>query len=258
MTTDPTVEPLRAGSILPARREAVTLHTEDGLRLVGEWALPVHRPCAGVVVCVHPLPTHGGMMDSHLLRKAAWRLPALADIAVLRFNTRGTTSAAGTSEGRFDEARGEGRDLSAAIAEVHRRGLPDPWLLGWSFGTDVILRHGNRDGVRGAILISPPLRFTTAAELAAWADSPHPVVALVPEWDDYQRPDQARERFAVVPQARIVTGEGAKHLWVGERYVRFVLDEIVRTVNPSAAPLPEGWSAARAAEQGPMEIWSDL
>ena len=28
------------------------------------------------LVMLHPLPTHGGMMDSHIFRKAAWRLPA--------------------------------------------------------------------------------------------------------------------------------------------------------------------------------------
>ena len=28
--------------------------------------------------------------------------------------------------------------------------------------------------------------------------------------------------------------DGAKHLWVGENYVRIVLNEIVRTVNPAA------------------------
>ena len=174
-------ESIVANSVLPARREPLRLHTSDGLALVGELALPMVNPPVGVIVTVHPLPTHGGMMDSHVLRKMAWRLPALADVAVLRFNTRGTTSAAGTSEGAFDEARGEGLDLAAAIAEVRRRGLPDPWLVGWSFGTDVILRHGNVDGVAGAVLLSPPLRFTTprncsrgtspAARWSAWCPS---------------------------------------------------------------------------------------
>ena len=96
------------------------------------------------LVCLHPLPTHGGMMDSHVFRKAAWRLPALAGLAVLRFNTRGTSSVRGASEGSF------------------------------SAGVD-----------------------------------------------------------------------GAKHLWVGEKYVRIVLSEIVRTVNPAAlhgaAALPAAW-----------------
>lgn len=31
------------------------------------------------MICLHPLPTQGGMMDSHLLGKAAYWLPALAN-----------------------------------------------------------------------------------------------------------------------------------------------------------------------------------
>ena len=73
---------IRANSVLPARREAITLHTADGLSLVGELALPPDRDPVATLVCLHPLPTHGGMMDSHVIRKAAFRLPALAGIAV--------------------------------------------------------------------------------------------------------------------------------------------------------------------------------
>lgn len=240
-----------ANSILPARREPLRLTTSDGLDLVGDIALPLEQSPVASIVTVHPLPTHGGMMDSHLLRKMAWRLPALAGIAVLRFNTRGSTSAAGTSEGVFDEARGEGRDLRAAIDEVARRGLPAPWLIGWSFGTDVILKHGNIDPVVGAILLSPPLRFTTDEELASWAHGSRPVVCLVPEFDDFLPPDAARRRFAVLPQATVRGIEGAQHLWVGERNVSRVLNEIVEVVAPTSAPLP-------AEYDGPMERWSDL
>lgn len=240
-----------ANSVLPARREPVRLHTADGLDLIGELALPLGRAPVGTIITVHPLPTHGGMMDSHVLRKMAWRLPALADLAILRFNTRGTTSAAGTSDGTFDEARGEGLDLRAAIGEVARRGLPDPWLVGWSFGTDVILKHGHVDPVRGVILLSPPLRFTTPAEFARWQEGDRPIVCLVPELDDYLRPPQAAERFAAIERARIRGVDGARHLWVGERYVKIVLDEIVGVVAPDRAPLPTTWD-------GPMDRWSDL
>lgn len=244
-------ESIVANSVLPARRDPIRLHTADGLALVGELALPQLEEPTATLVCVHPLPTHGGMMDSHVYRKMAWRLPALAGIAVLRFNTRGTTSAAGTSQGAFDEARGEGLDLQAAIAEVVARGLPDPWLVGWSFGTDVVLRHGNVDPVAGAILLSPPLRFSTDDDLVAWNGSGRPVVALVPEFDDYLVPDEARRRFRVMPHAEIRGIEGAKHLWVGERFVKTVLDEVVGLVAPERAPLPTEWS-------GPMERWSDI
>jgi alpha/beta superfamily hydrolase len=246
-----TAQGIVANSVLPARRDPLRLHTSDGLTLVGELALPALADPRGTIVCVHPLPTHGGMMDSHVLRKMAWRLPALADIAVLRFNTRGTASAAGTSDGEFDEGRAEGRDLQAAIDEVRRRDLPDPWLLGWSFGTDVVLKHGNVDPVLGAILLSPPLRFSTDDDLRAWHGTDRPVVALVPEFDDYLVPEAARERFAVLPEAEIRGIDGAKHLWVGERFVKIVLDEIVGLVAPEMSPLPTHWG-------GPMDRWSDI
>jgi alpha/beta superfamily hydrolase len=178
------------------------------------------------------------MMDSHVYAKAANRLPALADVAVLRFNTRGTTSAAGTSEGSFDNAVGEQHDVEAVVGWALAEGLPNVWLLGWSFGTDLALKHGLLPGVMGAILLSPPLRFSAPADLERWASDGRPLVALVPEYDDYLRPAEARERFAVVPQAEVVGVDGAKHLWVGEKFVSRALDEVVARIAPGRSPLP--------------------
>lgn len=242
---------IRAGTILPARREALVLHTADGLRLVGELALPLEEEPQATVVCLHPLPTHGGSMDSHVIRKAAWRLPALADVAVLRFNTRGTGSRDGTSEGTFDAAGSERYDVAAAIEYAEFHDLPNRWLLGWSFGTDLALMHGLDPAVAGAILLSPPLRFTTDAHLDAWAADGRPLVAVVPELDDFLRPDQARRRFARVPQAEVVAVDGARHLWVGEPAVHRALTEVVARVAPDAVPLPMHWS-------GPYETFDEL
>jgi alpha/beta superfamily hydrolase len=232
---------IRASTILPAIRKPVTLRTADGLNLVGELALPDGRVPVATLICLHPLPTAGGMMDSHILRKASYRLPALADLAVLRFNTRGTASEQGASQGEFGEGESERHDVAAAIEYCVAAGLPRRWLLGWSFGTELALKWGNVPAVEGAILISPALHRAADADLDAWAVSGRPLVALVPEFDDYLRPDEARARFARVPQAEIVVGDKAKHLWVGEPYVRMVLNEIVRRVNPSAWPLPTEW-----------------
>jgi uncharacterized protein len=232
---------IRASTVLPARREPVTIQTPDGLSLVGELALPATRDPVATLIGLHPLPTHGGMMDSHLLRKAANRLPALAELAVLRFNTRGTTSERGRSEGTFGSGDAERYDVAAAVAWCIAAGLPRLWLLGWSFGTELALRWGNDPAVEGAILVSPPLRRAGAADLDAWAASGKPLLVLVPEFDDYLRPPEARDRFARVPQAEVITGERAKHLWVGEPSVRIVLGEIVRRVNPAAWPLPTEW-----------------
>ncbi len=232
---------IKASTVLPARREQVTLRTADGLDLVGELALPDSRPPAATLLGLHPLPTAGGMMDSHLLRKASFRLPALADLAILRFNTRGTRSERGASDGEFGGGETERHDVAAVISYCAAAGLPRLWLLGWSFGTELALRFGNDPAVQGAILLSPPLHQAGEADLDRWAASGKPLLVLVPELDDYLRPDAARTRFGRVPQAEVVAVQGARHLWVGERYVRIVLNEIVRRVNPGAWPLPEEW-----------------
>ena len=243
MTTEESGAPrvIRGSSVLPARRQPVLLHTADGLELVGELALPPEGDPVGTLVCLHPLPTHGGMMDSHVFRKAAYRLPALAELAVLRFNTRGTSSLQGTSQGAFDAADGERFDVAAAIEYAEFSDLPEIWLVGWSFGTDLALMHGRDAAVRGLVLLSPPLRFTSDEHLDWWARDGRPVVAVVPEHDEYLKPAEARERFARVPQAQVVAVAGAKHLWVGD--TERVLDEVVARVDPSVSvPLPRTWS----------------
>ena len=106
---------IMASTVLPAVRETITLRTADGLNLVGELARPADRAPAATLVCLHPLPTAGGMMDSHVLRKASYRLPALAGLAVLRFNSRGTSSDHGTSDGQFGEGEAERHDVAAAV-----------------------------------------------------------------------------------------------------------------------------------------------
>jgi hypothetical protein len=178
-------------------------------------------------------------------RKAAYRLPALADVAVLRFNTRGTESEQGKSEGEFGGGETERYDVAAAVKYALDAGLPQLWLTGWSFGTELTLRWGLLPGVEGGILLSPPLRRAGDGDLDNWAASGRPLTVMVPEFDDYLRPDEARARFARVPKADLIAVDGAKHLWVGENYVRIVLSEIVRTVNPDALPdgrtLPTSW-----------------
>lgn len=235
---------IRGPRELPATRENVELRTQDGLTLVGELATPESVAPVATLVTLHPLPTAGGFMDSHILRKAAARLPALADLAVLRFNTRGTTSPRGTSEGSFDGGAAERFDVAAAMDLVRERGLPRPWLVGWSFGTELALKYGREHDVEGIILLSPPLHRATTEEVAAWAGESRTVVALIPELDDYLRPEEAHERFAAIPHAHVIAVEGGKHLWVGESQTRRVLAEIVAAVNPDALPLATEWPPA--------------
>ncbi|KRE50443.1 alpha/beta hydrolase [Arthrobacter sp. Soil736] len=261
MTFDPTsyvfsqpseTTAIRASTVLPARRENIEIRTEDGRTLVGELALPESGPVTATLITLHPLPTHGGFMDSHVYRKASYRLPALAGVAVLRFNTRGTSSPRGTSDGEFEEGIGEQYDVEAAVRFAVERGLPNRWLVGWSFGTELALMYGAVEPVasqvEGAVLLSPPLHRATDAHLKQWAVAGKPLTVLVPEHDDYLRPVEAARRFSLVPQARVVGVDGAKHLWVGEKHAARVLNEIVDDVTSNgsgSAGLPQEW-------QGPV------
>jgi alpha/beta superfamily hydrolase len=234
-------EEIKGGVLLPAYREDIELKTSDGLTLVGELSVPLTGQPVATLITLHPLPTAGGFMDSHILRKASGRLPALANIAVLRFNTRGTKSPRGQSEGVFGEGITEELDVAAAVQFVKDAGLPNPWLLGWSFGTELALKYGRKHDIVGAILLAPPLHRATDEEVAAWAGDSRKLVALIPEHDDYLQPAEAAQRFASVPNIQLINVEDGKHLWVGENQTRRVLTEIVAQVNPSALPLPTEW-----------------
>jgi alpha/beta superfamily hydrolase len=231
---------IRSSTVLPANRLDIDFVTADGLTLVGEVATPAQAPPLGTLLFLHPLPTAGGFMDSHLIRKASNRLPALAQLATFRFNFRGVSSPRGTSEGEFGEGIAEAYDLEAALSDIERRGLPTPWLVGWSFGTEVIIKHAlaQRGRFAGAILLAPPLHRATTDDVAAWQKATEPLVVIVPEHDTFLPPEPAKRKFSVVPRITFIEVPGAKHLFVGENYTREVLSHIVAQVNPSALPLP--------------------
>ena len=229
---------VRPSSIFDAKRTPFHAITEDGIDLIGEVAAPLGAS-KGAILCLHPLPTAGGMMDSHVYKKAANRLPAMAGITVVRFNTRGTASEAGSSTGQFDNGVSERFDVEAMLRYCFDTlKLENVWVTGWSFGTDLALQHAKDPRHKGLILLSPPLRTTTDAQLEYWNTDPRPITALVPELDDYLQPAQARERFAVVPTLKIIAVDEAKHLWLGEPAVHRVLSEIASIVIGVPTTLP--------------------
>jgi alpha/beta superfamily hydrolase len=231
-------EPIRPSTQLPANRSPFTLRTADGETLVGEVASPIANP-TGAILSLHPLPTAGGMMDSHILKKAANRLPAMAGITVVRFNTRGTRSANGASTGTFDNGGAEKFDVEAALTYcLDTLKLENLWVVGWSIGTDLALRHAKDTRHKGLILLSPPLRTSKPSDLEYWSHDGRPVVTIVPELDDYLQPPEAAQRFAVIKNHHMIAVEGAKHLWVGEPSVYRVLSEITQIIAPCRLPLP--------------------
>ena len=179
-------------------------------------------------------------MDSHVYKKAANRLPAMAGIQIIRFNTRGTESEAGKSDGEFDQGRSEKLDVLAAIDYCFDQlKVKDLYVVGWSFGTELALKYAHDGRIKELILLSPPLIATSDEDLAFWAKDGRPITALVPEHDDYLKPEAARIRFSKVPNVKEIDVDGAKHLWVGEPMVYLVLSEIVKVIAPERLPLPE-------------------
>ena len=231
-------ELIRPSTVLPANRRPITIRTADGLNLIGEVASPIGQRI-GSILCLHPNPTGGGMMDSHVYKKAANRLPDMAGIEIIRFNTRGTISEAGTSEGEYGAAVTEKFDVEAAIEfSFNEVGVEKLWVMGWSFGTNLALKYAKDPRVLGLILLSPTLLETNEEDLDFWAKDGRPITALIPEHDDYLKPAEAAIAFNVIPQINLINVADAKHLWVGEPAVYRVLTEITKILAPQKLPLP--------------------
>ena len=101
------------------------------------------------------------------------------------------------------------------------------------------MKYGPDEEVLGAILLSPPLHRTSVEELLRWNNVSKTLVALIPELDDYLKPEEAAARFEVINNIQLINIDDAKHLWVGESATKRVLNEIVKVVNPAAFPLPD-------------------
>jgi len=137
-------------------------------------------------------------------------------VAVLRFNTRGTVSEQGKSEGEFGAGETERYDVAAAVEYAVAAGLPE------ILAARLVVRHGAGAPLGPAArspgrhpAVTAACAGPSDADLDAWAAAGRPLTVLVPEFDDYLRPDEARSRFARVPKADVIGVPGAKHLWVG-------------------------------------------
>ncbi|MEY3935749.1 MAG: hypothetical protein RI901_1179 [Actinomycetota bacterium] len=231
-------ELIRPSTVLPANRTPFTIKTSDGLKLIGEVATPIGE-ITGSLLMLHPNPSGGGMMDSHIYKKAANRLPAMAGIQIIRFNTRGSESEAGKSEGEYDQGKSEKQDVLAALEYCFGElKIKDLYVIGWSFGTELALQYARDKRIKELILLSPPMLSTTDEDLDFWIKDGRAITALIPELDDYLKPEAARHKFSRVKNLKQIDVSGAKHLWVGEPMVHLVLSEIVRVIAPNKLPLP--------------------
>lgn len=111
-----------------------------------------------VLLC-HPHPLYGGTMHSAVVLALAKVLAEKGGerVAHLRFNYRGV----GTSEGRYDEGRGESDDARTALIELKKRApRAKITVCGYSFGTWVGLRAASLEGgVERVALVAPAVRI---------------------------------------------------------------------------------------------------
>ena len=170
---------IRASTVLPARREPLTLHTADGLDLVGELALPAGPGSGGHAGL--PAPAAHARRDDGQPRAAQGLLPAARAGRPGRAAVQhpGHRSARGRARASSATARPSGSTWPRRSTGASRPGCPGSGC--WAGRSAPNWRCGGAlTGVEGAILLSPPLRRATDADLDAWAASGKPLLALVP------------------------------------------------------------------------------
>ena len=175
----------------------------DGADLEAEWTRP--DGAVATVVLSHPHPQYGGDMWNPLIDHIYRALPS-RNIAVLRYNFRGT----GASTGSFDGGKGERNDAAAAIAAGSDVVPEGPVVsAGWSFGA-VMSLFADHAAVRGWVAIAAPMTMSDPSTMTAAFDQ-RPKLLLVPEHDQFTSPDAASVATANWTNTTVETLPGTDH-----------------------------------------------
>jgi len=194
------------------RQSAVSFEA-DGLTFEGVVAQPDEGtgPWPGVVIC-HPHPLHGGNMDNNVVLALALGL-AQEGFVTLRFNFRGV----GGSQGEHTKGERESEEVLAALELI--KAWPDTsdntGLTGYSFGTSVILGHGElHDEANAIALVSPPM---PAVEGSPLKESKVPTLIVTGDRDrlvDSTQLDAELASFSTAPEFKLF--DGVDHFWYGQ------------------------------------------
>ena len=197
--------------VFAVRQSAVSFQTA-GLSFEGVVAQPdaTGGPWPGVVIC-HPHPLHGGSMHNNVVLALALGLVE-EGFVTLRFNFRGV----GESEGEHGQGETEYEEVLGALDLI--KAWPDTrgkiGLVGYSFGSGVILRHEKLYKEADAFtLVSPALRYITGSALK---NSNQPALVVAGDRDRLVEPELLSaelQTFERVPESQIF--EGVDHFWYG-------------------------------------------
>jgi len=174
-----------------------------------EAALRSASPARASAVLAHPHPLQGGSLHNPVVFHSGRELNR-AGLTTLRFNFRGV----GSSEGEYDEGRGEVEDLAAALSWARGIVPQAPQLLvGYSFGAWCGIRHCTTDPkVQALIAIGLPL--TTRFPLPELGRLHCPLVVVQGSHDEFGSPTEVRALLdRCKPDATLRVVEGTSHLF---------------------------------------------
>ena len=195
-------------------RQSAVMFKAKGLNFEGVVATPsgLEGPFPGVVIC-HPHPLFGGNMDNNVVMAVSIALVE-EGFATLRFNFRGV----GNSEGEHTKGELEHQEVQGALDFLRAWREVDGGtigLLGYSFGTSVILRSSSaQKRPKAFAFISPPLH---ALESSTLKKDKRPKFIISGDRDKLIQSEELQpvlESFAHQPDLQIV--EGADHFWMGK------------------------------------------
>jgi alpha/beta superfamily hydrolase len=177
-------------------------------RLEGYWQAGAKGK--GVVI-THPHPLYGGTMNNPVVEtvQSAYRQHGYA---TLRFNFRGV----GSSQGNYDNGKGEQADVRAAIAYVESMNVSAVDLAGYSFGAWVNtgVAADSRTAIKSMMMISPPvglIEFENVNVLSCLK------LVLTGSRDDIAPVNQIREMLPTWnPDAQFEVIAGCDHFYSGD------------------------------------------
>jgi alpha/beta superfamily hydrolase len=161
------------------------------------------------VAVTHPHPLYGGEMHNPVVETTARAFQQIG-YATLRFNFRGV----GSSRGTYDDGKGEGQDVLAALSYLRDKGFKKIDLAGYSFGAWVNAHvPPNAAGYDRMVMVSPPVAFMDFSKVSAL---PRLSLVVAGSRDDIGPPEMIRQLLPVWnPAARFEIIQETDHFFSG-------------------------------------------
>jgi hypothetical protein len=221
---------LLQGDMISEYRVTFNSHEASPIQLEGILHLPADeggkRP--GAVIC-HPHSLYGGSMQVPLVVAIAEEL-AQRGVVALRFNFRGV----GRSQGTYANGEGEMADVAGALdflegyKSVDRQRL---YMVGYSFGAGVGLRHAENDPRIAAVaVVAPYVENPSGGLLRSYTQ---PKLFLVGEGDNVCPTEWLLAFVSSLPEPKElrILPDTDHFFWGREREVAEIVGEFIASIS---------------------------